>query len=72
VVNLTRWGDPVDEVVTIVGPICESADTLGRDRALPRSEAGDVLLIDVTGAYGSAMGSHYNLRPVADEQVIEP
>ncbi|MFK7927901.1 MAG: bifunctional aspartate kinase/diaminopimelate decarboxylase [Myxococcota bacterium] len=71
VVNLTRWGDPVAEVVTVVGPICESADTLGRDRALPRSEAGDVLLIDVTGAYGSAMGSHYNLRPVADEQVID-
>lgn len=70
VVNLTRWGEPAAEVVTVVGPICESADTLARDRALPRSEEGDVLLIDVTGAYGSAMGSRYNLRQTAPEVVL--
>jgi bifunctional diaminopimelate decarboxylase / aspartate kinase len=71
IVNLSRWGAPADWTGTVVGPICESADTLGRDRLLPETREGDVLLVDVTGAYGSAMGSRYNLREVAPELVLD-
>ena len=71
VVNLSRLDEPATERVTVVGPICESADTLGRDRMLPPTKEGDVLLIDVTGAYGRAMSSEYNLRMPAAEIVVE-
>jgi bifunctional diaminopimelate decarboxylase / aspartate kinase len=69
--NLTRLDEPLTDKVTIVGPICETADQLGSDRWLPPSEEGDVLLIANCGAYGYAMASHYNLRPPAAEFVIE-
>jgi diaminopimelate decarboxylase/aspartate kinase len=67
IVNLTRLEEPASELVSIVGPICESADVLGHDRLLPRTKEGDVLLIANAGAYGHTMSSHYNLRPPATE-----
>jgi diaminopimelate decarboxylase/aspartate kinase len=69
--NLSRIGAPLTDKVTVVGPICETADQLGSDRWLPSTEEGDVLLIANCGAYGYAMGSHYNRRPPAAEFVIE-
>ena len=68
--NLSRLGDPAVEVANVVGPICESGDTLGHERPLPRSEEGDVMLIANAGAYGRAMSSEYNLRPPAAERVL--
>jgi bifunctional diaminopimelate decarboxylase / aspartate kinase len=53
--------------VNVVGPICETADQLGADRWLPKTQEGDVLLIANCGAYGRVMASHYNLRPPAAE-----
>jgi len=49
----------------IVGPICESADVLARDRAFGSLEPGDLLAVLGAGAYGSTMASNYNgrLRP---------
>jgi diaminopimelate decarboxylase/aspartate kinase len=67
IVNLTRLDEPATELVSIVGPICESADVLGHDRLLPPTREGDVLLITNAGAYGRTMSSHYNLRPPAEE-----
>jgi diaminopimelate decarboxylase/aspartate kinase len=69
--NLTRLEEPLTDKVTIVGPICETADQLGNDRWLPPTVEGDVLVIANTGAYGYAMGSNYNRRPPAAEFVIE-
>jgi bifunctional diaminopimelate decarboxylase / aspartate kinase len=69
--NLSRIDAPLTDKVTVVGPICETADQLGSDRWLPSTEEGDVLLIANCGAYGYAMGSHYNRRPPAAEFVIE-
>jgi diaminopimelate decarboxylase/aspartate kinase len=69
--NLTRLGEPLTDKVTVVGPICESADLLGSDRWLPPTREGDVLLIANCGAYGYAMGSNYNRRPPAGEFVLE-
>jgi diaminopimelate decarboxylase/aspartate kinase len=70
IVNLTRLDEPANQTCTIVGPICESGDELGRDRRLPRCLEGDVMLIADTGAYGHAMSSSYNLRVPAPELVL--
>jgi diaminopimelate decarboxylase/aspartate kinase len=67
IANLTRLGEPATEPVSVVGPICESADVLGHDRLLPVTREGDVLLVANAGAYGHAMSSHYNLRDPAPE-----
>jgi diaminopimelate decarboxylase/aspartate kinase len=70
IVNLTRLGEPLAETAHVVGPICESGDTLGYARRLPRTEEGDVLLLATAGAYGRAMSSSYNLREPATELVL--
>ncbi len=70
IVNLSRLGDPSGERYTVVGPLCESGDVLGRDRLLPTTEEGDVLLIANAGAYGRVMSSHYNRRAPAGEFLL--
>jgi diaminopimelate decarboxylase/aspartate kinase len=70
IVNLTRLGKPATELVTVVGPICETGDRLGSDRLMPPAKEGDVLLIANAGAYGYAMASRYNLREPAVEVLI--
>ncbi|HSD96280.1 MAG TPA: diaminopimelate decarboxylase [Sulfuricaulis sp.] len=54
----------------IVGPVCESGDFLGRDRALG-IEAGDLLAVVSAGAYGAVMSSNYNTRPRAPEVMVD-
>mgnify|MGYP002627207134 CR=1 FL=1 len=53
----------------IVGPICESGDFLGKNRALAVEE-GDLLCIQSAGAYGMSMSSNYNARPRAAEVLV--
>ncbi len=53
----------------IVGPVCESADFLARDRLLALAD-GDLLAVRGAGAYGFAMSSNYNSRPRACEVVV--
>jgi len=62
IVNLTRIEEPPVEIVTVVGPICETGDQLGTDREMPPSNENDVILIANAGAYGYVMSSRYNLR----------
>ena len=54
----------------VVGPICESGDWLGRDRALSL-QSGDLLAVLSAGAYGMTMASNYNTRPRAAEVMVE-
>jgi diaminopimelate decarboxylase len=54
----------------IAGPICESADFLGRDRKLAIRQ-GDLLVINSAGAYGFSMSSNYNSRPRPAEVLID-
>lgn len=54
----------------IVGPLCESSDTLGRDRTLQELRAGDLLAVFDVGAYGSVMASNYNRRPMPAEVLV--
>lgn len=62
--------DRARERYDIVGPVCESADFLGRDRSLA-IEAGDLLAVLAAGAYGAVMSSNYNTRPRAAEVLID-
>jgi diaminopimelate decarboxylase len=55
----------------IVGPVCESSDVVGRDRMLSPLEANDLVAIHDTGAYGSAMASNYNRRPLPAEVMVD-
>ena len=55
----------------VVGPVCESADVLARDRQLPPLAAGDKVALMTAGAYGMAMASNYNARPRPAEVVVE-
>ena len=59
------------EVVDVVGPICESADFFGKDRALPPVKRGDLLSIFTAGAYGFSMSSNYNARPRPAEVLVD-
>jgi diaminopimelate decarboxylase/aspartate kinase len=68
--NLSRLGQSAEQVVNVVGPICETGDKLGTDRLLPECREGDVLLIANAGAYGYVMSSRYNLREPATEVAI--
>ncbi len=70
IVNLSRLGDAATEIVSIVGPNCESGDKLGTDRLMPVCQEGDVMLIANAGAYGYVMSSNYNLRAPAREIAI--
>lgn len=55
----------------VVGPICESADVLGRDRELPPLDAGDKVALMTAGAYGMTMASNYNARRRPAEVVVD-
>jgi diaminopimelate decarboxylase len=57
-------------VYDIVGPVCESADFLAKDRRLTAG-AGDLLAVMSAGAYGAVMSSNYNSRPRAPEVLVE-
>ncbi|WP_201713687.1 diaminopimelate decarboxylase [Rossellomorea arthrocnemi] len=52
-----------EETVSIAGKCCESGDMLIWDLPLPASEAGDILAVFCTGAYGYSMANNYNRIP---------
>ncbi len=54
----------------VVGPICESGDYFATARELPRLRPGDLLAILCAGAYGAAMSSTYNSRPLVPEVMV--
>jgi len=57
-------------VYDVVGPVCESADFLGKERSL-QVAAGDLLAVRTAGAYGFVMSSNYNSRPRAPEIMVD-
>ncbi len=57
-------------VYDVVGPVCESADFLGKDRPLAVA-AGELLAVRSAGAYGFVMSSNYNTRPRAAEVMVD-
>ena len=59
------------EVVDVVGPICETGDFLARDRMLQMPAHGDLLVVHTVGAYGFVMASNYNSRRKPAEVVVD-
>lgn len=71
VYNLSNPDGPL-QTYEVVGNICESGDVLARDRPVQTIREGDVLAVLDAGAYGMAMASTYNLRPLPAEVMIRP
>jgi diaminopimelate decarboxylase len=59
------------EPADVVGPVCESTDRFAADAPLPPLERGDLLVLRDAGAYGFAMASGYNGRPLAAEAMVQ-
>jgi diaminopimelate decarboxylase len=59
-----------EEIVDIVGPVCESGDFLAQDRKLPWVAKDDLLVVLSAGAYGYVMSSNYNTRPRVPEVMV--
>ncbi|WP_110953825.1 diaminopimelate decarboxylase family protein [Anaerosinus massiliensis] len=57
---LGKENAPCDQIYDITGSLCENNDKFAVDRALPKIEIGDVLIIHDAGAHGHAMGFNYN------------
>ncbi|CAA7618155.1 Diaminopimelate decarboxylase [Magnetospirillum sp. LM-5] len=57
--------------VDVVGPVCETGDTFARQRPLPPLAEGDLLVFRTAGAYGAAMSSTYNSRPLIPEVLVK-
>ena len=62
--------DAVSKHYDIVGPVCESADFLGKNRELA-IEQGDLLAVQSSGAYSMSMSSNYNSRPRPAEVLVD-
>eukprot|EP00798_Chlamydomonas_sp_ICE-L_P027879 gene27879-11993_t len=70
-IELTCPSDAPKQVFDIVGPVCESADFLGKDRELPTPNAGDGIVVHDAGAYCMTMASTYNLKMRPCEYWVE-
>lgn len=55
----------------VVGGICESGDFFAKDRMLPKTKEGEIMLIKDAGAYGFSMSSNYNSRDRICELALE-
>lgn len=71
IVPLKQPASDVRTPVDVVGPICESGDFFCQNRELPEIQPGDTIALMSAGAYGFAMASNYNTRPLPAEILVE-
>jgi diaminopimelate decarboxylase len=64
-------GNAEPRLYDVVGPVCETGDTFARERPLPVMGAGDLMAFMSAGAYGAAMSSEYNSRPLIPEVLVD-
>lgn len=62
--NLSAQANSPMETYDVVGPICESSDVFSTNEQLPVTHRGDLIAFRSAGAYGEAMASTYNCRPL--------
>lgn len=62
---------PRETVVDVVGSLCENNDKFAVDRALPKVELGDILVIQDAGAHGHSMGYNYNGKLRSAELLLQ-
>ena len=65
-----RQSNSPTKLFDVVGPVCESADFLGKQRPLA-IDSGDLLAVHGAGAYGAVMASNYNSRPKPAEVLVD-
>ena len=70
IVTVDAEPNGITAVYDLVGPICETGDFIGKDRRLTL-EAGSLLAVRSSGAYGFTMASNYNSRPRAAEILVD-
>jgi diaminopimelate decarboxylase len=70
IVPVSLSGGPAEEA-DVVGPLCETSDTLGEGRALQPLRQGDLLAVLCAGAYGSVLASNYNMRLRPAEVIVD-
>jgi len=70
IVEVSNRQDVQVKPYDVVGPVCETGDFLGKDRDLA-IEAGDLLAVKSSGAYGFAMASNYNTRNKPAEIMVD-
>lgn len=70
IIPVNRQSKALEQVWDIVGPVCETGDFLGKNRALKLSQ-GDLLAVRSSGAYGFSMSSNYNSRPRVAELMVD-
>ena len=68
--NITATANSSIETYDVVGPICESSDTFGKDEKLPLTKRGDLIAIRSAGAYGESMASTYNIRTLPESVLV--
>jgi len=71
IVPVREPSDKARESVDVVGPVCESGDFFAQDRELPPVNEGELLALMSAGAYGFAMASNYNSRPLPAEVLVQ-
>ncbi|MBI1903318.1 MAG: diaminopimelate decarboxylase [Planctomycetia bacterium] len=74
----SQAADRPEHDVVVGGPLCESGDIFTQEeggfvspRNLPEAKVGELLVIEVAGAYGSVMSSNYNSQPLSAEVMIK-
>ena len=55
-----RENEPLTETCDVTGSLCENNDKFAVQRALPKINPGDFVIIHDAGAHGRAMGFNYN------------
>ncbi|MEM8665802.1 MAG: diaminopimelate decarboxylase [Pseudomonadota bacterium] len=59
-----------EEIVDVVGPVCETGDYLALSRQMARTDRGDLLAVMAAGAYGAVQSGTYNTRTLAPEVLV--
>ena len=70
-IEMVSASDAPAALYDVVGPLCESSDTLGTDRSLPSPRVGELMAILDAGAYASVMASNYNRRTLPAEVMVQ-
>src|SRR3979411_1394166 len=69
-VRLAEPGAPTI-VADVVGPVCETVDSLALGRSVPEPKPGDLLAIMTAGAYGAVQSGTYNTRALVPEVLVK-
>ena len=63
---------PCDHLYDVTGSLCENNDKFAVDRALPKIDVGDIVVLHDTGAHGFSMGYNYNGKLRSAEVLLMP